>query len=116
MIKSENDPKFNTPQYFPAVKEASLASGIPVSSIRFTRSTMSPLTRKTAWNVLTPLISEDRTQKSMINDESDVAEMSSTFYKAAQSTGIGYDALEHASISEKSTITEREPQVLINTH
>ena len=44
---TENDPKFNTPQYFPTVREASLASGIPVSSIRSTRSTMSHLNCKT---------------------------------------------------------------------
>ena len=42
-IESENDPEFNSPQFFPTVKEASLASGIPVSSSRSKRSTMSPL-------------------------------------------------------------------------
>ena len=55
----------------------------------------------------TPLISEDRTQKFMINDDFDFAEMFLTIYKTAQSTRISYDALKHASISGMSTITHR---------
>ena len=43
----------------------------------------------------TPLISEDRTQKVMISDNSDFAEIFSTIYKAAQSTGVSYNALKY---------------------
>ena len=132
-IESENNPKVNIPQHFPIKKKASLASGISVSSIRSTRATMSPLTRKTTgytytitWltlrvkdqciNCSTPLISEDRTQKFMINDDFDFAEMFSTIYKAAQGTGISYDALKHASMSGKSTITRRARTTGIDKH
>ena len=58
----------------------------------------------------TSLISEDRTQKFMINDDSDFAEMFWTIYKTAQSTGISYDALKHASISGKSTVTRSQSE------
>ena len=52
----------------------------------------------------------------MINDDSDFAEMFSTIYKAAQNTGTSYDALKHASISGKSTITHRARTTGIDKH
>ena len=94
---------------------------------------MSPLTRKTTGYTYTitwltprgkdkcmdcsaPLISEDRTQKFMVKDDSDFAEMFSTIYTATQSTGISYNALKHASISGKSTITRRARTTGIDKH
>ena len=64
----------------------------------------------------TPLILEDRTEKFMINDDSDFAEMFSTIYKAAQSTRISYDALKHASTFGKSAITPRARTAGIGKH